>query len=254
MPDRVRVKVLGKSPSWQDADGACTGYLVEEAGVRLLLDCGSGVFAKLRAAVDYHAVDAVLITHLHADHFLDLVPFAYALTYGPRRRAERPALHAPPGALACWRRVVGAWGNEDLIEAAFDVREYDPAETLHVGPLTIRFQPVPHFVPANAVELVAAAGGRFTFGADHGPSPELCEFARGTDLLLIEATLLEPEQGLRGHITAAEAGEHGAAAGAQRLVITHISDELDLEAARRDAERTFGRPVELAQAGAEYAI
>jgi ribonuclease BN (tRNA processing enzyme) len=254
VPDRVRVKVLGKSPSWQDADGACTGYLVEEAGVRLLLDCGSGVFAKLRGAVDYHAVDAVLITHLHADHFLDLVPFSYALTYGPRRRAERPVLHAPPGALECWRRVVGAWGNEDLIEAAFDVREYDPGETLHVGPLTIRFQPVPHFVPANAVELVAAAGGRFTFGADHGPSPELCEFARGTDLLLIEATLLEPEQGLRGHITAAEAGEHAAAAGVQRLVITHISDELDLEAARRDAERTFGRPVELAQAGAEYAI
>ena len=94
MPDRVLVKVLGKSPSWQDADGACTGYLVEEAGVRLLLDCGSGVFAKLRGAVDYHAVDAVLITHLHADHFLDLVPFSYALTYGPRRRAERPVLHA----------------------------------------------------------------------------------------------------------------------------------------------------------------
>ena len=183
------------------------------------------------------------------------MPFSYALTYGPRRRAAPPALHAPPGALECWRRVVGAWGNDDLIEAAFDVREYDPAETLHVGPLTIRFQPVPHFVPTNAVEMVAAAGGgRFTFGADHGPSPELCEFARGTDLLLLEATLLVPEQGLRGHITAAEAGEHAAAAGAERLVITHISDELDLEAARRDAERTFGRPVELARAGAEYTI
>jgi ribonuclease BN (tRNA processing enzyme) len=250
----VQLTVLGKSPSWQDADGASSGYLLEEAGVRLLLDCGSGVFAKLRAAVDYHAVDAVLITHLHADHFLDLVPFAYALTYGPRRRPSPPALHAPPGALECWRRVVGAWGNDDLIEAAFDVREYDPAETLHVGPLTIRFQPVPHFVPANAVELVAAAGGRFTFGADHGPSAELSAFARGTDLLMLEATLLVPEQGPRGHITAAEAGQHAAAAGAERLVITHISDELDLEAARRDAERTFGRPVELARAGAEYTI
>jgi ribonuclease BN (tRNA processing enzyme) len=251
----VRLTVLGKSPSWQDADGACSGYLVEEDGARLLLDCGNGVFGKLRAVADYHDVDVVVITHLHADHFLDLVPYAYALTYGPRRRDPPPVLHAPPGALACWRRVVGAWGNEDLIEAAFDVREYDPGETLHAGPLTIRFRPVPHFVPANAVELVAAAGGRLTFGADHGPSPELCEFARGTDLLLIEATLVAPEaSGMRGHITAAEAGEHGAAAGAERLVIAHISDELDLEAARLDAERTFGRPVELATAGARYTV
>ena len=191
----MRLTVLGKSPSWQDADGACSGYLVEEAGVRLLLDCGSGVFAKLRATVDYHDVDVVVITHLHADHFLDLVPYAYALTYGPRRRAEAPVLHAPPGALECWRRVVGAWGNEDLIEAAFAVREYDPAETLHAGPFTIRFQPVPHFVPANAVELVAAAGGRFTFGADHGPAPELCR---------VRARHRPP--GARGHAARAGAG------------------------------------------------
>jgi ribonuclease BN (tRNA processing enzyme) len=114
---------------------------------------------------------------------------------------------------------------------------------------------VPHFVASNAVELVSAAGGRLTFGSDHGPSPELCAFARGTDLLVLEATLLAPEAaGMRGHITAAEAGEHAAAAGAQRLVITHISDELDLERARLDAERAFGGPVELAAAGAQYTV
>ena len=251
----MRLTVLGKSPSWQDADGACSGYLVEEDGLRLLLDCGSGVFAKLRAVTDYHAVDVIVISHLHADHFIDLVPYAYALTFGPRRRETPPVLHAPPGSIECWRRVVGAWGNEDLIEAAFAIREYDPAETLHAGPLTIRFLPVPHFLPANAIEFVAAAGGRFTFGADHGPSPELCEFARGTDLLMLEATLLAPERaGMRGHITAAEAGEHAAKAEAARLLITHISDELDLEVARGDAERTFGRPVELALAGASYDV
>jgi ribonuclease BN (tRNA processing enzyme) len=255
VPDRVRFTVLGKSPSWQDADGACSAYLVEEDAARLLLDCGNGVFGKLRAAVDYHDVDAVVITHLHADHFLDLVPFAYALTYGPQRRDAPPVLHAPPGARACWRRVVGAWGSEDLIESAFEVREYDPAEALHAGPLTIRFRPVPHFVPTNAVEVVAAAGGRVTFGADHGPSAELCEFARDTDVLLLEATLEAPEpNGDRGHLTASEAGEHAALAGARRLLITHISDERDVTAALRDAERAFGRPVELATAGASYVV
>ena len=81
----MRITVLGKSRAWQDADGACTGYLVQGGGQTVLLDCGPGVFAKLRRYVDYAAVDAVVITHLHADHILDLVPFASGLRYGPRR-------------------------------------------------------------------------------------------------------------------------------------------------------------------------
>src|SRR3954454_12372955 len=122
----MRLTVLGKSPSWQDADGACSGYLVEEGDACLLVDCGNGVFAKLRRYCDYAAVDAVVISHLHADHFLDLVPFSYALTYGPRAQAAaeppRPVLHAPAGAGETLRRVVGAWGSEDLVEGAFDLR------------------------------------------------------------------------------------------------------------------------------------
>ena len=154
----MRITVLGKSPSWQDADGACSGYLIEEDGFRLLLDCGNGVFSKLRRFVDYVDVDAVVISHLHADHFLDLVPFSYALTYAPRQQPvpvggcpgtdtpAHPELHVPPGATELFRRVVGAWGNEDLIENAFAMREYDPGDELDAGPLRIRFQPVPHFV------------------------------------------------------------------------------------------------------------
>ena len=82
----MRLTVLGKSPSWQDADGACSGYLLEEEGTTVLLDCGNGVLSKLRRFRDYTNVDAVVISHLHADHFLDLVPFSYALTYAPRQQ------------------------------------------------------------------------------------------------------------------------------------------------------------------------
>jgi ribonuclease BN (tRNA processing enzyme) len=265
----VKIWVLGKSPAWQDADGACSGYLVEDQGFRLLIDCGNGVFSKLRRFADYVDVDAVVISHLHADHFLDLVPFSYALTYAPRQQRvpvgrwpgtdqpARPALHAPPGARDCFRRIVGAWGNEDLVENAFHLSEYDPSEVLHGGPLTLRFQPVPHFVPTNAIELTSAANGgrRFTFGADSGPSEELCAFAQGTDLLLIEATLPRAERaGPRGHLTPAEAGEHGRKAGARRLVLTHLSDELDAAWAEAEAERTFGGPVEIAREGAVYEV
>jgi ribonuclease BN (tRNA processing enzyme) len=248
----VRLTVLGKSPSFTDAGGACTGYLVEEGDVALLLDAGNGTFGRLRAARDYLAVDAVVVSHLHADHTLDLVPYAYALTYSPRRPDPpvRPALHVPPGAQAFFRRVVGAWGNEDLVEAAFALREYDPEEALAIGPLEVAFRPVPHFVPTQAVGL-RGPGGRLVFGADHGPSEELVAFAREADLLLLEATLGEPGE---GHLTPAQAGEHARRAGARRLVLTHFSDEMDAGWARAEAERAYGGPVELAREGASYDV
>jgi ribonuclease BN (tRNA processing enzyme) len=142
------------------------------------------------------------------------------------------------------------------VESAFDVREHDASDALDLGPLRVRFHDVPHFLTTHAVEVASTNGGaRFTFGADCRPCAELSRFAQGTDLFLVEATLPRPErQGPRGHLTPAEAGEHGRKAAARRLVITHISDELDELWARREAERTFGGPVEVAREGAVYTV
>jgi ribonuclease BN (tRNA processing enzyme) len=262
----MRVTVLGKSPAWQDAGGACSGYLVQHGDTTVLLDCGNGVFGKLRQFVDYVDVDAVVLTHLHADHTLDLVPYSYALTYAPRQQPvpvhiwpgtdnpARPALHAPPGARSFFRRVVGAWGNEDLIENAFTLREYDPRETLQIGPFTLRFCGVPHFVPTWAIEFTDGTK-RVTFGADCSPTQDLVAFARDTDLLIIEGTLPRPERtGVRGHLTPGEAGEHGRAAGARRLVVTHVSEELGEDWTRDEAERTFTKSVEVAREGAVFEL
>jgi ribonuclease BN (tRNA processing enzyme) len=107
---------------------------------------------------------------------------------------------------------------------------------------------MPH---TNAVEFASTnGGGRFVYGADHRPTEELVGFAKDADLLFIEATLPRPErEGDRGHLTPAEAGAHGRAAGARRLVLTHISDELDALWARDEASAAFGAPVELAAEG-----
>lgn len=140
------------------------------------------------------------------------------------------------------------------IEEAFSLREYAADDVLAIGPLRLRFCAVPHFIPTHAVEI-AGAGGRVTFGADHAPCEEIVAFARGTDLLLLEATLPRPERGgFRGHLTPAEAGEHAARAGAGRLVLTHISDELDAGWARDQASRAFAGPVEVAMGGAVYEV
>ena len=262
----MRLTVLGKSPSWQDADGACSGYLLEEGGTTVLLDCGNGVFSKLRRFRDYTKVDAVVISHLHADHFLDLVPFSYALTYAPRQQPTpvdrwpgtdapaRPKLYAPRGATECFRRVVGAWGNEDLIENAFDLHEFAPDDKLQIGSMQFTFQDVPHFTETFAIDIASLnGGGRITYGADCSPNEQLVEFARDTDLLIVEATLPRPERtGIRGHLTPAEAGEHASRANVKQVLLTHVSDELDELWVQRCASDAFAGPVFVAREGAVY--
>ena len=264
----MRLTVLGKSPAWQDAGGACSGYLLQEDEVTVLIDCGNGVFSKLRQFVDYVDVDAVVVSHLHADHFLDLVPYSYALTYAPRQQAEpfppwpgtdqpaRPRLIGPPGTRDTLRRVVGTWGNEDLIENAFRLEEYEEESTPEVGPLRFRFTSVPHFTQTFAMRIESArGGGALAYGADSSPSEDLIELVEGCELLLIEATLPRAERtGVRGHMTPAEAGEHARAASAGRVVLTHISDELDATRAHEQASQAFGGEVDVAREGAVYEI
>ncbi len=264
----MRLTVLGKSPAWQDADGACSGYLLRDEETTVLLDCGNGIFGKLRKFVDYVDVDAVVISHLHADHFIDLVPYSYALIYAPRQQPvpvppwpgtdspARPRLVVPPGAAKTFRQVVGAWGNDELIEQAFDLEEYAVDSVIEVGSLRFTFALMPHFIDAYAISVTSSnGGGQLAFGSDSRPAQELVDFARGADLFLVEATLPRPERtGVRGHLTAEEAGEHGRAADVGRVVLTHISDELDQADAANRAAEAFGGPVEVAREGAVYEI
>lgn len=263
--------MLGKSPAMPDAGGAQSGYLIAHDGFTLLLDCGSGVFAKLRAYADPAAVDAVVISHLHADHMLDLMPFGFALAAGmleesPRKPLaagrldeplRKPALWAPPGARGAFLAYAEAVGMEDPINEGFDVHEYVSGSPLELGPLTISFREVPHYIPAWACDLRAGDGSRLTFGGDCGPNDAIVELAQGTSLLMLEATEgpgPHVGSGPRGHLTAAEAGGLAQRAGAGRLLLTHYSDRLDVEPLRQAAAATFDGPVELAAERARYVI
>jgi ribonuclease BN (tRNA processing enzyme) len=263
----VKITVLGKSPAWQDAGGACSGYLIQEGDYTLLLDCGNGVFSKLRRLVDYVDVSAVLISHLHADHCLDLIPFAYALTYAPRQQPvpvagwpgtsdpARPPLHAPAGSAEVFRQLSSCWGDGGLIEKAFSLSEYRAPHPLALGPFSVDFCEVPHYTTTYAIKVQGSHGSRLTYSADCSPNDELVDFAHDSDMLLIEGTLPRPERtGIRGHLTPREAGDHGRRARVRRVVLTHFSDELDPEWARTEACEGFGGPVELAQEGAVYKV
>ncbi|HYL26513.1 MAG TPA: MBL fold metallo-hydrolase, partial [Candidatus Nitrosotalea sp.] len=111
----------------------CSCYLVRSNESAVLLDLGSGAFAKLELAIEYGSLDAILISHMHADHFFDLVPFRYALKYGHLSFVRRVPLWLPPGgrtALDALRKAVSNDAPEDFFDDVFAVREYDPGEAL----------------------------------------------------------------------------------------------------------------------------
>src|SRR5687768_4933560 len=114
-------------------------------------------------------------------------------------------------------------GSYSSIENAFEMEEYEPGDTVDVGPVNLRFHEVPHFTETFAIDITSrSGGGRITYGADTRPGEELIEIARDTDLLIVEATLPRPERtGVRGHLTPTEAGEHARLANAKRVVLTH---------------------------------
>jgi ribonuclease BN (tRNA processing enzyme) len=253
----VEITVLGKSPSWPDRDGACSGYLIRSPQRTVLLDCGTGVFAQLRAACPYTEVEAVVLSHLHPDHIMDLVPFASALAYSTVPHDTRPMIYGPPGTAAKLSGLMTVISGSDAeFRRVFDVREYDPARGLELGGLTARFCEVPHFVTTFAVQF-SEGDRRFTFGADCGPNPALPEFARDCDLLALEATMGPGPatiEGFRGHLTAREAGELAHAAHVRRLLITHFSDELDAAAIQREASDAYGAEAELAIPGLTLSV
>ena len=153
--------------------------------------------------------------------------------------------------------MVGAWGNDDLIENAFALEEYDADSTVEVGTLRARFREVPHFTTTYAIDFSSAnGGGRFTYGADCRPGEELVEIARDTDLLIVEATLPRPERtGVRGHMTPAEAGEHARRAGAHAgRPHPHLRRARPGLGARARARRPSAAPVEVAREGAVYEV
>jgi ribonuclease BN (tRNA processing enzyme) len=240
----VRLTVIGSSPAWPNPGGACSGYLVEGPG-RLLIECGPGVLAKLREREGWPRVDAIVLTHLHLDHWGDLVPWVWGSLYGPGAAVSRPALYVYRGAPEALAPTLTQLGGADLLERAFDVREYDEDVPFEAAGFSLRACRVPHYDERSHALRIEGDGAVLAYSGDTGPSPALVEIARGADVFLCEATLVrgEDDGDLRGHLAADEAVAAARAAGARRLLLTH-----------RPAERPLPDGLELAYDGLELEL
>ena len=220
----MRLTVIGSSPAWPNPGGACSGYLVDG---RLLLDCGAGVLAKLREREPWPSVEAIAITHLHLDHWGDLIPWVWGSLYGPGSEMPRVRLWLPPGAREELRPALALLGSEDMFERAFDVAEYESRVPFTAVPgLDVTAFPVVHYdMKAHSFRV---EGDRvLAYSGDSGPCAALGELARDADLLLCEATLQDgaSDGPARGHLTPEEAKNAAAEGRAKRILLTHRPDE-----------------------------
>jgi ribonuclease BN (tRNA processing enzyme) len=225
----TRLTVAGSSSSIPRPERACSSYLIDDGETPVVFDLGTGSFANLRCHLDYDRLDAVVISHMHADHFIDLIPLRYALRYGPRRRERKLSVYLPPDGSALLRTMVSAFPHEgggDFLDDVYEIAEYDPARPLAIGGATVRFAHTAHYIPAFAMRW-ERAGVSVTYSADTAPDERVVALARETDVFLCEATLRhgQVEQGMRGHSSAADAAAMARDAGVRRLVLTHYPEE-----------------------------
>lgn len=258
----MRLTVLGSGAACPGGGQNSSGYLVEtdsdSGGHRILLDCGHGIASALLAERPDADIDDIFISHMHADHFVDVLALRFRLTrdmQGLPASERRISLHLPPGGRERLAKILDAVSfPEDFCANAFNVEEYDPGVSLRRGGVCVTPATAAHYIPGYALR-VEANGSSLVYSGDTAPSAAVADLARGANLFICEAALDEPETGeVSGHCTPEQAAGMAAEAKAERLLLTHFWYGTDVQAFRQRAEKAGPTPVEIARDGARFDI
>jgi len=251
----MRLTVLGGSAASPNAGMGCAGLLVQTDRTRLVLDLGPGTLQELRRHTDFRALDAVIVSHMHVDHVLDLLALRHALAYNPQPASAPVPIWLPPGGCEILTQATAPFDACDepgRFAATVKVAEYDPARPLTTGDVVVTFAPAVHYIPAWAIRVQLPSAPGLGYTGDTGPAAGLAEFFAGVRVLVAEATLLEGgvrSLDERGSLTAGEAGQLAVAAGAEILVLTHMWEEHGFTAYRAQAAAVFAGQIEMAAPG-----
>jgi ribonuclease BN (tRNA processing enzyme) len=243
----VELIVLGASGTWPEEGGALSGYLLRQDGFNLWLDAGSGTMANLQKYIAISEVDAMIITHEHADHCVDVYPLFYARYYGGQGANGMP-LYIPKG---FGGRLNGLLSKESIgaFRVGFDVHEVEPGDRFELGPFRVSAGGMSHLgLPALGFRL-ENDGTSLCYSGDTGPTPELVDLARDCGVLLAEATYQERDELTGFHLSSRQAAEHARDAGVGRLVLTHILPTHDKVESIRQAAGAYDGPIDAAVEG-----
>lgn len=242
--------VLGFQSPFPGPDGATPGYLLETSnGKHLLIDCGSGVMAKLAQYLPAYQLEALLLSHLHHDHITDVFTLQYALhlhqLHG--QRSEPLPVYAPPEPVSWWEKL--------RFGTTMELRAIDSQSTINIGDVSIEMHRTDHGIPCYAMEITDGTH-TILYGADSGTETEWEAMCREPDLFICEATFLEsqiPENDVP-HLSARQAAEAAERIRAKALLLTHLYPGNDPEAVKREAASHYSGQLHIAAEGWSFSI
>lgn len=245
--------VIGCSGTHPAHGRVCSSYLLDDGRTRAVLDLGNGALAKLTTVLDLADLDAVVISHLHPDHFVDVVGLSYALRFHPDGPLSVLA-YGPPGLGEMLTRHLDLDSRERFREV-IQIAEVEPSDRWQLGSLQVATMPSHH--PAAAMSVRVEGGGAVVaYSGDSGGSDELVACAQEADLFACDATWSAAggpyPDGL--HLTGEGAGRHAARARARQLLVTHISPWEDRRRIATEAAAAYGGPTLLADDLQEYTL
>lgn len=245
--------VLGSAGSHPGVARACSGYLVRADGAAVLLDAGNGSTANLQRYLPWDSVDAVVVSHRHVDHCIDLVGAFYALKYGARPTAPLP-VYAAAGVGEMLRCILDRDSKHDFAEV-YDVHDVAGGDVVELGQMTFGFADAVHSVPAVSTRI-EMDGKVMVYSGDTAGGDDLVEIARDADLFLCEASWTGDAADYRPgiHLTARGAAQVATTAGVKRLVLTHVTGAADRRLVLEEARAAFDGPVELAEDLTTYVL
>jgi ribonuclease BN (tRNA processing enzyme) len=248
----MRLTVLGSAGSFPGPESACSAYLIEADGFRLLLDFGSGSLSALQRYAGLNAVDAIILSHLHCDHMMDAALYVVVRRYAPNGPYEPLPVYAPAGAP---ERLAAAYSaDEGPLDDVYTFYGLQPG-SFPIGPFTVTVDRVNHPVETYGVRL-EHNGRVLAYSGDSAPCEALLRLAQGADLFLCEASYLDGVENPPDlHLTGREAGEIASKAGVRRLLLTHLVTAWGSEAETlENAVSSFHGPVEIARPGARIDV
>lgn len=242
----IELTVLGAGPAYTDRLGALgSAYLVRAAGCTIALDMGQGVFPALAGEIEPSTLRAVVVSHLHPDHWIDLVPLRHYLCYefDPSRRVE---VHAP-GPLA--DRLDALHDEPGFTAAALDVVAL--LERFELGPFSLETVPVTHTPESRAIRVaVDGVGHGFVYSGDCGRAMDLAPLVRPGDTLLVEVSFGPgpvPVDAL--HLDGPSIGELARETRPGRILLTHLQMGYDPARTIETVRADYDGPVSFVEPG-----
>lgn len=242
--------VLGGSAAYAGPGQACSGYLLADGRTQVLLDCGSGSLSNLLRWTKPELLAAIVISHLHTDHFADIYPLRYYLQYSAQITAPIP-VYAPPAAQDFTAQLLSSRRSVVDFLNLFDFIPLDRGKTA-IGSIEMHARSVEHGIPAFAFHF--QGGSTLAYSGDTLEVEALVELAGGAGSLLCEATFQAPDKPMGAHLSATQAGRVAAEAGVGRLILTHIWPTYDKEISRKQAAEEFTGEIELATENKTYRL